>query len=194
MPVPFQTSLLCVAFWLGLTACVKTEFSGANGTRAPNQAPTEPPSASAAPASGTDCVVGDVVKFTFTGAAQQCAESGRLWNFDFETCTNMHKASFTCSFDEFFLQMQRIKIAPSEKLRSAAAGKPMKALIIGCGESSDKLSIALQWFFVPEDGVSCDFASKPVSITVGCYGKDSGSSAASEDEQKQILKRCMNGA
>jgi hypothetical protein len=144
--------------------------------------------------SSGECVEGDFINYKYDGPIQKCIDEGKIWNFDVDQCTNMRKAEFDCTFDGFFARLGEIGLQPTALLQEGKAGQPRKALIMGCGESQDKETVLIQWFFVPEGGsVGCNFDKSRGLIITGCYGKDSGPADASPEEKKKIVLACMNG-
>lgn len=144
--------------------------------------------------SGGECIEGDFINYKYDGPIQKCIDEGKMWNFDVDQCTNMRKAEFDCTFDTFIARLGEIGLQPTSLLQEGKAGKPRKALIMGCGESADKETVLIQWFFVPEGGsVGCNFDKSRGLIITGCYGKDSGSADASPEEKTKIVLACMNG-
>jgi hypothetical protein len=158
---------------------------------------TPEPTSTSAPGgdeSAGECVEGDFINYKYDGPIQKCIDEGKIWNFDVDQCTNMRKAEFDCTFDGFFARLNTMGLSPTTLLQEGKAGKPRKALVMGCGESADKETVLIQWFFVPEGGsVGCNFDKSRGLIITGCYGKDSGPSDASPEEKKKIVLACMNG-
>ena len=105
----------------------------------------------------------------------------------------MRKAEFDCSFEGFFTRLGELGMQPTKKLLDGQAGVPSKALILGCGESENKKTVLIQWFFTDGAKVGCNFDPNKGLIITGCYGENSGPSDVPDDQKTQIVLNCMNG-
>lgn len=146
-----------------------------------------------------ECENGSKVNAAYSGPVKECIDQGKLWNFDRKECgTAMKQASFACNFETFFQRLSALGLSPSSLLQQGAQGingdgKPQKALLLGCGESDDKNTILIQWFFVPDGKTGCDYESTGGMIITGCYGENSGPASVSDEEKKNIVANCLNG-
>src|SRR5688572_21585741 len=114
-----------------MTSCSEAQF-GSGGSDAPStstgsststETTDTPVPPSTPPPSTPDCIKGDFVSFKYEEQVQKCIDEDKMWNFEFKQCTNMPKASFKCTFDEFFAQMNRIGMTPSPVLQDGKDGK-----------------------------------------------------------------------
>lgn len=120
----------------------------------------------------TLCPDGDGFKVKFPDSIQACFDKGHLWNFDLSVCTTMRQAGFDCTFDVFFQKLQEIGIPTSERLRKAKDGIPTKPIILGCGESTNRDTIAIQMVFSPEKPMTSCASQPNILVLTGCYGKN----------------------
>lgn len=205
---------LSILAGLVTVSCNDTQFGSNSGSPAPatssatakdvNPGETDSPGISGdgpgddGSSSGKDdCVDGDSFVPKFSGPIQKCIDDGLMWNFDAKQCTSMRKAEFDCNFDSFFARLGELGMQPTTKLiegkEGIKDGKPNKALILGCGESENKQTVLIQWFFTEGTKVGCNFEPGNGLVITGCYGENSGPSAATEEEKTQIVLKCMNG-
>jgi hypothetical protein len=142
-------------------------------------------------------VDGDKVYIHWTGEQMDCiVDKSQTYNFDTKACTKMPQASFDCSWDSFFDEMEDRGITPTDKMKAA---RTAGAKLVTCGQSSDGDRIVVQWLNPPDGGFSCkpQDSAMPGLIVTGCYTKYKPGEpvpAAPKDkaEQTKQVYDCMN--
>ena len=149
-----------------ILACNESSFSGGEGTKTATASvkPTEEDEIPIGPS--TECIEGDKLNFEWTGEIKKCLiDDGRTYNFDSNSCMNMHKASFDCDWDNIKLAMKKIGLISGVIETDSKEG----AKLVSCGQSQDRNRIVAQWVKLPKEGFDCKAKKVPANITTGCY-------------------------
>lgn len=188
--VMFRMACVLFALAIAFVSCNEAKMSGGNGTTQPavaggpsNPAQTPPPGG---------CVSGDQVTFIFPPAIQECINRGMLYLFTNNTCSNMRKADFPCSFDDLKANLIAMNFGGSRIIGQIDDAKARNAKLLGCGQSADKQRIVGQWFFPGKETVNCSFQSEqPLTHTVCLIQNDQTPEPTTPEAMNAAVADCM---
>ena len=153
----------------------------------------------------------DHVKFKFPAAIKACAESGKIFDFALNECTEM-PSNAECKFEEVMTQIAQLNFDRTKietGMVNAANQLPFKepvtrttlrkrAKLVSCGQSPDKRSVVAQWWFVPDslnEKTQCEF-NKELNILTVCYraykeDERRPAPATNSEEHAKIVSACL---
>lgn len=168
----FKTT--AIALVLAQLACSEAKFQTGTSTpaaytsadQAPVPVPVETPKPEIITVDETAaCPENSIIQNSFPPDVAACYESGRVWNFGSNSCVQMRAAEFECKWENVKSELAKIGLKSGDV--DAASLSDVNRLV-GCGQSTDKMRIVVQWVTLPKVDAKCS-EIKPSNVVTGCF-------------------------
>ncbi|RZA26954.1 MAG: hypothetical protein EOP10_01900 [Proteobacteria bacterium] len=189
-----SASLFTLAMTLG---CAETKFN-ATETKSlatpatADQKPEPKPVPDTVLEEKKSCEPTDIVKNSFPAAVNECYSSGRVWNYGTNSCVQIRAAAFECKWENVQKELKSIGLSSKAIDEAYTSGK---GKLVGCGQSTDKNRIVVQWINVEKSEDGCSNVSTGDVVT-GCFtnygAAPAPGPAKNKEEQDARVYACMN--